>query len=264
MNIRRRGMLSNIDTKVICKDGSLLDVSASISVFKDKEGKVIGSIGIFYDLTREKLAEHQMRESENKLRIILDNSAAAITMTDEKERIISWNSFTERLLGMSAKGPSFKADPYLVSAGGVGVIRSLNIRQSGFKHHLETKAIRKDGTVIDVDLSVNVLKDEKGNIIGSVGMLQDITERKRSHEMILQAKLAAEEANNAKSVFLAKMSHEVRTPMNAIIGMIDLTLDTPLTDEQKDNLKVAKDAADNLLGLINDILDLSRPRQARW
>ena len=142
-------------------------------------------------------------------------------------------------------------------------IRSLNIRQSGFKHHLETKAIRKDGTIIDVDLSVNILKDEQGKILGSVGMLQDITERKRSDEMILQAKLAAEEANNAKSVFLAKMSHEVRTPMNAIIGMIDLTLDTPLNEEQKDNLKVAKDAADNLLSLINDILDLSRAQAGK-
>ena len=143
------------------------------------------------------------------------------------------------------------------------IIRSLNIRQSGFKHHMETKAIRKDGTIIDVDLSVNILKDEQGKIVGSVGMLQDITERKRSDEMILQAKLAAEEANNAKSVFLAKMSHEVRTPMNAIIGMIDLTLDTPLNEEQKDNLKVAKDAADNLLSLINDILDLSRAQAGK-
>ena len=128
---------------------------------------------------------------------------------------------------------------------------------------METKVIRKDGTIIDVDLSVNILKDEQGKIIGSVGMLQDITERKRSNEMILQAKLAAEEANNAKSVFLAKMSHEVRTPMNAIIGMIDLTLDTPLNEEQKDNLKVAKDAADNLLSLINDILDLSRAQAGK-
>src|SRR5476651_1561060 len=94
-------------------------------------------------------------------------------------------------------------------------------------------------------------------------MLQDITDRKRSNELILQAKLAAEEANNAKSVFLAKMSHEVRTPMNAIIGMIDLTLDTALTEEQKDNLQVAKDAADHLLSLINDILDLSRAQAGK-
>jgi len=261
--IRHRGMLSSTDAKVICKGGSLLDVSASISVLKDSKAKTIGSIRVFYDITREKLAEHQMRESENKLRIILDNSAAAITMTDEMERIVSWNKFTEGLLGMSPKDLLLRPIHTLYPQREWAIIRSLNIRKSGFKHHLETKVIRKNGTVIDVDLSINILKNEKGQVIGSVGMFQDITERKRSQEMILQAKLAAEEANNAKSVFLAKMSHEVRTPMNSIIGMIDLTLDTPLTEEQKDNLKVAKDAADNLLGLINDILDLSRAQAGK-
>jgi len=263
LNIRHRGMLSNISTKVLRKDGSLLDVSASISVLKDSTGKVIGSIGMFNDVTREKLAEYQMRESENKLRIILDNSAAAITMTDEKEQIVSWNSFTEKLLGMNQNDLRSRPISSLYPPEEWKAIRSLNIRKSGFKHHLETKVIRKDGTIIDVDLSVNILKDDQDKIIGSVGMLQDITERKRSDELILQAKLAAEEANNAKSVFLAKMSHEVRTPMNAIIGMIDLTMDTPLNDEQKDNLKVAKDAADHLLSLINDILDLSRAQAGK-
>ena len=260
---RHRGVIPSIETKLLCKDASMLDVSASISVLKDLKDKVIGSIRIFYDITREKLAQHQMRESENKLRIILDNSAAAITMTDEKEQIVSWNSFTERLLGMGPQDLLLRPIHTLYPQEEWKTIRSLNIRQSGFKHHMETKAIRKDGTVIDVDLSVNILKNEQGKVIGSVGMLQDITERKRADEMILQAKLAAEEANAAKSVFLAKMSHEVRTPMNAIIGMIDLTLDTSLTEEQKDNLKVAKDAADSLLGLINDILDLSRAQAGK-
>ncbi len=60
LNIRHHGMLSNIDTKILCKDGSLLDVSASISVLKDNNGKAIGSIGILYDVTREKLVEHQI------------------------------------------------------------------------------------------------------------------------------------------------------------------------------------------------------------
>jgi len=263
MNIRNKGMLSNITTKIICKKGHLLDVSASVSVLKDATGKIIGSIGILNDITHEKRVEAQMKESENKLRIILDNSAAAITMTDEKERIISWNSFAEQMLGMGPKDMLHRSVSSLYPPEEWKAIRQENIRQSGFKHHMETKVIRKDGSIIDVDLSVNILKDERGHVIGSVGMLQDITERKRSQEMILQAKLAAEEANSAKSVFLAKMSHEVRTPMNAIIGMIDLTLDTTLNEEQQDNLKVAKDAADNLLSLINDILDLSRAQAGK-
>ncbi len=263
LNIRHRGMLSNIATKVICKDGSLLDISASISVLKDSKGKVIGSIGILNDVSHQKFVEHQMRESENKLRIILDNSAAAITMTDENEQIISWNSFAQKLFGMTAQDLLLRPVSSLYPPEEWKRIRGLNIRQTGFMHHVPTRIVRKDGTIIDVDLSVNVLKNEQGKIVGSVGMVQDITEQKRANELILQAKLAAEEANNAKSVFLAKMSHEVRTPMNAIIGMIDLTLDTPLNDEQKDNLRVAKDAADNLLSLINDILDLSRAQAGK-
>ena len=258
LKIRHRGMFSNVAAKVLRRDGALLDVSVSISVLKDGQGRVIGAIRTIYDVTREKQAEHQMRESENKLRIILDNSSAAITMTDEKEQIVSGNSFTEKLLGMKPEDLRLRPIHTLYPPEECKIIRSLNIRQSGFKHNMETKVIRRDGTIIDVDLSVNILKDDQGKIVGSVGMLQDITERKRSNELILQAKLAAEEANNAKSVFLAKMSHEVRTPMNAIIGMIDMTMDTSLTEEQKDNLKIAKDAADHLLSLINDILDLSR------
>lgn len=75
---------------------------------------------------------------------------------------------------------------------------------------------------------------------------------------LLKAKIAAEEANNAKTMFLANMSHELRTPLNAVISMLDLTLETDLTEDQKDNLATAKEAADNLLNLLNDILDISR------
>ncbi len=258
LNIRSQGMLSDISTTIIKQNGNLLEVNASISVLKDEQGNVSGSIAIIHDVSRQNIIERELRESKDKLRVILDNSAAAITMTDDKEQIISWNSFTEKLLGMTKEDLYLRPVSSLYLPEEWKAIRAMNIRQSGFKHHLETKVVRKDGVVIDVDLSVNVLKDDQGRVTGSVGMLQDITDQKRAREMIVLAKMAAEEANTAKSVFLAKMSHEVRTPMNAVIGMLDLTLDTPLTEEQKDNLKVAKDAADNLLSLINDILDLSR------
>ncbi len=258
LNIRKQGMITNIDTQIILKDQTFMDVNASISVLTDAQGEKIGSIAVIYDVTAQKKSENLLKESESKLRIILDNSAAAITMTDDKERIVSWNTYAETMLGMT------KEDLYLCPVSALYPpqewknIRGLNIRQSGFRHHLETKVLRKDGTVLDVDLSVNIIKDDEGKIVGSVGMLQDITQAKITRELLLQAKIEAEEANNAKSVFLAKMSHEIRTPMNAVIGMLDLTLDTELTEEQKDNLKVARDAADNLLSLINDILDLSR------
>ncbi|MGE0267957.1 MAG: PAS domain S-box protein [Candidatus Omnitrophota bacterium] len=256
--VRKKGMRDDMETQLYRKDGSLLDVNVSVSILKDLDGTVIGSTSIIRDITPQKAAERKIKESENKIRIILDNSAAGITLTDELERIVSWNKFTEELFGMKKKDLYLKHVSCLYPKEEWDKIRASNIRKIGSMHHMETKIVRKSGETIDIDLSVNILLDSEKNIIGSVGIMQDITKQKRTQEMLIQAKLAAEEASSAKSLFLANMSHEVRTPINTVIGMIDLTLDTPLNGEQKENLEVAKDASVNLLSLLNDILDLSR------
>jgi len=85
-----------------------------------------------------------------------------------------------------------------------------------------------------------------------------IRELKATQEELALAKEAAEKANQAKSLFLANMSHDIRTPMNGIIGMTDLCLDTKVTGEQKEYLGMVKSSADSLLSLLNDILDFSK------
>lgn len=117
---------------------------------------------------------------------------------------------------------------------------------------------KKTGGLMQCSLSASLVKDQNAKDLLVDGVIEDITEHKKAREGLLHAKLAAEAANTAKSMFLANMSHEVRTPMNAVIGMLDLTLETELNEDQKDNLLTAKEAADNLLNLLNDILDISR------
>jgi PAS domain S-box-containing protein len=87
---------------------------------------------------------------------------------------------------------------------------------------------------------------------------RDITLRKQDEDALRAAKEAAEAASEAKSEFLANVSHEFRTPMNGIIGMTDLVLDTEVTSEQREYLEMVKTSADSLLGLLNDILDFSK------
>jgi signal transduction histidine kinase/CheY-like chemotaxis protein len=83
-------------------------------------------------------------------------------------------------------------------------------------------------------------------------------ERKQQQGELRRAKEAAEAANRAKDEFLANVIHEIRTPMNAILGMTELALETELTEDQRQCLKTVKSAADNLLGVINDLLDFAK------
>ena len=114
-------------------------------------------------------------------------------------------------------------------------------------------------------LSESNVFDEFGDLMCSIIFLTDITATYNAMKLADENKILAENANLAKSNFLANMSHEIRTPMNAIIGMSDILLrDYPLSDEVRSQLSNIKEASDGLLGIINDILDISKIESGKY
>jgi two-component system, sensor histidine kinase and response regulator len=116
--------------------------------------------------------------SEDKYRIIFENSAVAITVTDEQERIVQWNHYTELLLGMSKDELSFIPVKSLYPPEEWEKIRLQNVRQKGMQHHFETKILRKNKEPLEVDISLSVIKNPDGKIVGSIGVIKDITDQK--------------------------------------------------------------------------------------
>ncbi|HSV43185.1 MAG TPA: ATP-binding protein, partial [Candidatus Bathyarchaeia archaeon] len=240
------------------KANKKIDAWLSVIFVRSTQGRAPCIDVIVENLTLQHRAQVELADSKELFRLVFNNSAVAILVTDEQKRIIAWNPFAMEMLGMGREELFNRPAKELYPEDEWKKIIALYSRKKGVVSDIETQVVTARKKNLDVNLSVSAIRNVEGKIVGTIAIMHDVSLQKKTQRMLLNAKKAAEAASEAKTMFLANMSHEVRTPMNTIMGMVDLTLDTELTPEQRDNLSTVKNAADILLTLLNDILDLSR------
>jgi PAS domain S-box-containing protein len=256
--VQSKGSIVKKEILLKAKTGREIKGVLSLFAVRSARGKVLFIDGIVDNFSFPGVDQKDLAASKELFKTVFNNSAVSIIVAGEDDRIIAWNPFAERILGMEREGLFNRPVCDLYPPEEWKHLRSLHVRKKGLISDIETKVLRHDGGILDVNLSISVIKDMEGKIVGSISIMSDVSSQKQTQKILLEAKKAAEAASEAKTMFLANMSHEVRTPMNTILGMVDLTLDTELNAEQRDNLLTVKNAADILLSLLNDILDLSR------
>gem|GEM_PF-661004 len=237
-------------------DGDMIWVCARGQVVEwDDDGRPQRMVGATEDITERKNAEHKIVENEQLLRNSIDAIGEAFVIYDPDDRLVYFNEQYRQIYTASAnmieKGRSFR-----------------EILEYGCAHGQYQDALGREAEWIEERLAIHNqpasellqqlddgrwlnVRDRKTETGYTVGFRADITD-------LVNARKAADDANRAKSQFLASMSHEIRTPMNGVLGMAQLLQDTRLNAEQAGYVDAINQSGNSLLRIINDVLDFSK------
>jgi PAS domain S-box-containing protein len=250
--IRRGERIDHYETVRRRKDGTLVEISLTVSPILDAEGTLIGTSRISRELTR---ANRAVRENR-LLAAIVDSSDDAIISKDLNGVVTSWNPGAERLFGytgseMIGQNITMLMPPERVDEEPQILAR---IRSGERVDHFETVRRRKDGTLLDISLTISPVRDEHGTIIGASKIARDITERKRADTLIRRA-------NRDLEQFAYSASHDLQEPLRNIkiySELLKRRLSGKVEGESVDFLAHLQNGATRMEALLRDLLAYTR------
>lgn len=251
--------VDNSERWMVCADGRHRPVLKTV-----KKIKIHGSeklLECFVDITERKKIETALQASEDRFRSMVESLPDPYSEINLEGAITFVNEAFVHETGYSRDELMGKKFNMLLDESNARLAKrkygEIYKTGRGVKN-LELAWISKSGRVVLAEVSVSPIRRADGTMTGFQSVYRDITERRQMEIALSRAKEEAEVASNAKSEFLASMSHEIRTPLNAILGMADLLTETPLNKEQQKFVQIFREAGENLLNIINDILDISK------
>ncbi len=251
------GQSQTVEVRLHHNSGSWLDVEALLSLIPGDGDKHI--LLAARDITARKRAEAQIKESQANLSALIENTRDAVWSVDADYRALTFNSVIQNGL-LAAFGTKLEIGgevSQLVPPDHWEHWKALYDRALAGERFSREHVYEIEGGTRFYDTSLNPIITE-GTVSGVAVFSKDITERKRNEAALQAAKAEAERANRAKSEFLSRMSHELRTPLNAILGFGQLLEMDELTAEQAQGVDQILKGGRHLLGLINEVLEISR------
>ncbi len=269
--INRDGRIDNFISEVRrLSDGQRMWVSENAHVIRGEDGEVLGYQGTVMDITERRRANEILRREREFVVAMLDTAEALICVIDMDGQVVRFNKACERLSGYSLSEVIGRpVYDFVIPEQDHDSLKNMlsSLRMGVYPNtHLNYWTCRNGGQRL-IEWSNTALRDESGKVAYCVAIGIDVTERKQAEEDLQLAKEEAESANRAKSEFLANMSHELRTPLNAVIGFAEI-LENQMFGEMGDSrygdyARDIRTSATHLLGIINNILDLSKVEAGR-
>ncbi len=247
----------DIEIKLYRKDGTPFWAHVNNSPLMNEAGQIDRQVGVLVDITERKSSEEQL----TLLSLVASSTVSGIVINDADGNVEWVNSAFEQITSYSLSqvkglhlGDILKGE--LTDVGIIEQARLLSKNKQSYE--VDLLIYRNDGQPLWITVINSVILNSQGEVNKYIEVIIDISARKKAEVELIQAKEEALQLSRAKDMFISVMSHEIRTPLNAVIGMSHLLLEDNPLESQKENLKVLKFSAENLMTLINDVLDFAK------